>query len=159
MEFQPRVESVQDLRRSVRTFQKGTLDDQRDAFGSNPVYFLHLRTPKGHRFAPSKFGAYVGLSVADYHQKRVKKHYTGGENQKWIAGVMGQPWTLLSSASKSTQAAFSEWFTSTTGRALPDRNLYLMESIVRTVPARRQRRRKAATQEEEPRVPFAGRAT
>lgn len=69
----PRVEFAEDLTSSVRTFQHATPENQRQAISSKPIYFLHLRDAGGDWFAPSKFGAFIGLTVADYHCNKVKK--------------------------------------------------------------------------------------
>jgi hypothetical protein len=124
----PRVEYPDDLVSSVRTFQQATPEHQRWAISSKPIYFLHLRDADGDWFAPSKFSAFIGLTVADYHRKKIKQHYTGGENKAWIARVVSRAWKPLSEASAATQRAFSQWFTTLMGREVPSTYaVYLME--------------------------------
>ena len=58
--------SVEDLAASVRAFANGTLEQQRDAVGSGPVYFVHLLDRGVSKFGISKFCAFAYVPLADY---------------------------------------------------------------------------------------------
>lgn len=93
---------------SVRTFMAKP-EFWRDAVGSSPKFFLHLREGDSDLFGLSKFCAFRDLDLADY-VAGVRRETDGGTTQQHISRTCGRDWVPLPECPKRTQQAFRSWF-------------------------------------------------
>lgn len=106
------VKTAAELANSVRAFMDAP-EYWRDAVGSHPKYFVHIDADDGPLFGLSKFCAFREISLEDYVVEL--RHTTGGgATQKHIRRICGKDWLPLTSAPRTIQRQFKEWFASFT---------------------------------------------
>lgn len=104
--------TLEDLASSVRAFANGDPEQQREALGNAPIYFVHLRDRDADKFGLSKFCAFADVPLADYREKEIYNEKNGNQTQKHIVALTGLSWTPLSSAPRQTRSAFMSWWNS-----------------------------------------------
>jgi hypothetical protein len=93
---------------SVRNFMAKP-EFWRDAVGSSPKFFLHLRDGDSDLFGLSKFCAFRDLDLADY-VAGVRGETDGGTTQQHISRTCGRNWVPLPECPNRTEQAFRAWF-------------------------------------------------
>lgn len=132
------VKTVAELVNSVRAFMDAP-EYWRDAIGSHPKYFVHIDADNGPIFGLSKFCAFREISLEDYVVE-LRSTIGGGATQKHIKRICGKDWLPLTSAPRTVQRQFKEWFESFTDGKLGFDSIQIMtidKNIKPTKPPRR----------------------
>lgn len=80
----------------------------KEAVGSSPKYFVHIKNKNNHIFGLSKFCAFKNISVEDY-LTTYRYRTDGGKTQKHIAQLTGKKWTKRKIIDNEIRESFDQW--------------------------------------------------